>query len=213
MDKYREQMEVTEEEENADNPDPPEWDGSEAELVADDDAPEYEEQQTGFKLCYTLREQEVLSCLKTTDLCKTSGKRAVVETVLLTILFVTFLVSFFFRGYQVDSLVFAVICALLMGVIWIVPKQGLKNRARQLAGAKEISVEIYPDSIDIGEGEGAWSIPLDGTAMLEKQERQMVVHAGKNMLILPFRAIEPAVLPEIQAMIVAGTSRYQDGDD
>ena len=56
-----------------------EWDGSEAELVLDDDAADYEEPQTGVKLSYTLREEEVFHALGKSGFSKTLGRRAAAE--------------------------------------------------------------------------------------------------------------------------------------
>ena len=190
---------------------PVEWDGSEAELVADDDAAEYEETQTGIRLSYILRREEILDCLKTADFCKTSGKRAKLETVILVILTLVFLGTYAYRTFvqhqdDVNSLIFAGVCVLVMAVVWIVPAIGLRAQAKRLANGKEVDLEIYPDIIEIGKGDGYWEIPLDGTSLCTQRNNLIILTTpdGK-MLILPLRSVEPNVLPEVQAMIVAGT--------
>mgnify|MGYP001375491346 CR=1 FL=1 len=188
------------------------WDGSEAEFVEDEDAAEYEEQQTGIKLSYQLRTEEVFSCLKRSGFCKTSGRRAVVETILLCAVGILFFVSFFFLSGGYNSLTLGILSFLLIGVIWLVPRQGMKMRARALADGKNIHVSIYPDEVVIGEGAGAWEIPLDGTSEIEEFDNMLVLFAkGDRMLCIPLRSIEPAVLPEVEAMLFAG-SRPKEED-
>ena len=181
------------------------WDGSEAELVADDDAAEYEDQNTGIKLSYILTQDEIFSCLKESGICKTTGRRAVVESIILGALFLLFGCSYF-MGHDKNALVFAAISLLLIPIIWLVPYFGIKKRARELADGKEIEIEIYPDVIEIGNGEGYWEIPLDGTCECAQFSNLFVFYpSGNRMLVLPLRCIEPAVIPEIHAMILAGT--------
>lgn len=221
MDEYRRSMEH--EEAESDNPEPPErqgeqtpedeteepikWDGSEAELVADD-AAEYEEQQTGIKLSYILRQNEIVEGLKKSGFCKTTGKRAIIESVILAASAVLFLFTYFMKN-DARSLPISIICVLLIAVIWIVPQQGMKNRAKQLADGKEIHMEIYPDSIVTGEGEDRQEIPLDGSCEFEQHRNLYLIYYKNQTVILPLRSVEPAVMPEIQAMIISGTTPKQ----
>ena len=217
MDEYQKSMQNQDDAES-DNPEPPErqgeqtpeeieesieWDGSEAELVADD-AAEYEEQQTGIKLSYILRQEEILESLKQSGFCKTTGTRAVAEIVILAILTVVFIVTYILQK-DTNSLVFGVISLLLIAIIWIVPQQGMKRRAKELVDGKEIHMEIYPDSIVMGEGEGRWEIPLDGTAECEQANNLLLISFESRTIILPLRCVEPSVLSEVQAMIISGT--------
>ena len=60
-------------ENNRNNDENPDWDGSESELVADDDAEEYEIPETGIKSTYSLTENEMYKCLYHSRLYKTKG--------------------------------------------------------------------------------------------------------------------------------------------
>ena len=222
MDEYRRSMEHNEEAES-DNPEPPErqgeqspedeteesikWDGSEAELVADE-AAEYEEQQTGIKLSYILRQNEIVEGLKKSGFCKTIGARAVIESMILAAAAVVFLVTYFMKN-DARSLPISIICVLFIAVIWIVPQQGMKRRAKELADGKEIHMEIYPDSMVIGEGENRWELPLDGNCECEQYKNLFMIYYKEHTIILPLRTVEPAVLPEVQAMIISGTTPKQ----
>ena len=61
-----EQLEQAQEEEYT-----PDWDGTDAEFVEDEDAAEYEEQYAGIKLSYTLNREEAMACLKRAHIYKT----------------------------------------------------------------------------------------------------------------------------------------------
>ena len=50
--------------ENEDDENKSNWDGSESEFVEDDEATEYEEQQTGVKINYALSKDEIFKCIK-----------------------------------------------------------------------------------------------------------------------------------------------------
>lgn len=184
-----------------------EWDGSEAEFVADEDAEEFEEQNTGIRLSYSVREKEALQCLLHTGPCRTTGRRAIVETAILGVLAVLFLVQYIVYTKQ-DMLFFAGISLLVIAVIWIVPRFALKKRAHEIAQDSEVHLQIYPDVIEVyGKGrECLWEIPLNNTCMCRRIGNLLWIHKpGGKSLLLPLRCVEPALLPEIQAMIFSGT--------
>lgn len=194
------QEEQAQEEENS-----PDWDGSEAEFVPDEDAAVYEEQYTGIGLTYTLRHEEVLSCLKRGGICKTTGVRAWAETGLMAVMAVMFFASFFLYGNGYNILL-GVACLVVIAAIWLVPHLGMKRQAKEIADGKEIHVEVYPDTVEVGRKEHQWEIPLDGTSSLEEYDDMMVLTTPKKqMLAIPLRSVEPSVLPDVQAMLMAGT--------
>ena len=52
---------------------------------------------------------------------------------------------------------------------------------------------------------GQWEIPLDGTSSFEEFDDLMVLFTPKNaILAMPMRAMEPAVIADIQGMLIAG---------
>lgn len=210
MDGNRRQMTRDLRADGAENGEPPQWDGSEAELVADEDAAEYEEQHTGIKLSYVLTRQEIYEALRRSGVFKHAGKRAVAESVFLFAFSLIFFFSGLTQGRQGENLLrLSVICLLLIGVLWFVPWRGLNARAKDLADGKKISLEIFPDALQIGRGDGYWEIPLDGSARLALLPRLMVLHFEDKLLIIPLRSVEPAVLPEVHAMLVSGTEKYE----
>lgn len=188
----------------------PVWDGSEAEFVPDEDAQIYEQQNPGIGLNYVLRQEEAYTCLKRGRYTKTTGVRAGVEAGVTGLMAVLFGVSYFLYGNTVN-LVMAALCLVLCAVVVLVPHLGMKSRARQIANGRELHVEVYPDTVMIGRGDGQWEIPLDGTSCLEEFEEMLLLTTPKNkMLAIPLRSIEPAVLPDVQAMLVAGTQPSEE---
>ncbi len=190
------------------NEDNPEWDGSEAELVADDDAEEYEIPETGIRLSYVMTRKEMYECIQHTGLFKTRGKRAVLESVVFGLASVGFWMAYFLRDgeWKNMNLFFAIFCLVMILLIWLVPFLHIRSLSRNAADGKTIHAEIYPDHIDIGEGSGAWSIDLDGNCELSEFENIFMISLsdGRNFAI-PERVLEPEVYNEVQAILVAGT--------
>jgi hypothetical protein len=180
-----------------------EWDGSEAELVADDDAAEYEEQNTGIALKYTLRRDEIFRVLMKTQYTQAR----IVLSVIAALLGIVMAVVFFVRaaGGHSEVVPLGITCLVVVFLIIPSPVFGIRNSAKKSADGNEIRMEIYPDHIEMGGTRNSWEIPLDGTAECRALQELIVLYIGNHMVILPLRCVEPAVLPEVQAMIFAGT--------
>ncbi|HEX3025988.1 MAG TPA: hypothetical protein VHR42_01990 [Clostridia bacterium] len=191
--------------ENEDTEEPIEWDGSEAELVADEDAAEYEEQNTGIQLKYVLKSQEIFRVLFKTQM---TPKRTAL-TVTAALLGVALGVYFLIRTVNGDHIAGSpgAICLILAGIILASPVLHIRSQAKNSENGKEIRMKIYPDHIQMGRGEGGWEIPLDGTVVRNVLKGLIFFYIdGNRLVILPLRCVEPSVLPEVQAMIFAGTS-------
>ncbi|HIU31341.1 MAG TPA: hypothetical protein IAB66_04175 [Candidatus Caccousia avistercoris] len=193
---------------------PIQWDGSEAELVVDDDAASYEELQTGIKLSYTLRKEEVFAALEKSGFSKTMGRRALVQCIVLALLAVWFFFYYSQAGGTLN-LFFGVVALAALAAAALVPYFGRKHRARQICEnprLANIDMEIYADAVQIGSGDGEWEIPLDGSCLRVEYKNMILLFPAKkkHMVILPLRCVEPGVLPEVQAMLVSGTHRESD---
>ena len=191
----------------------PEWDGSEAELVADDDAEEYEIPETGIKLSYSLTREEIYNCLRHSRMYKTKGMRAVFETVIFALASVAFFMAYFLskNEYNGYNLFFAIFCLCMIAVIWIVPFVHLKSMAKIMADGKLIEVEIYPDHLDIGRDFGAWSIELDGSAEIAEFDNIFMIFTPKGQsFAIPERIIEPELYYEIKAILFSGTKPEEE---
>ena len=191
-----------------DNEENPEWDGSEAEYVSDDDAEEYEIPETGIRLSYVLTQEEMFRCLYHSDIIKTKGARAVLQSIILGIAAVLFFVVFFTSKSQYSSfnLFFGIISLVMIAVIWIFPRLYLKSMAKTLADGNTIEAERYPTHIDIGREDGQWSIELDGTSKAEEFDNIIMIFTEKDRAFaIPERVMEPDVINEIRAILLSGT--------
>ena len=190
------------------NEDNPEWDGSEAELVSDDEAEEYEIPETGIRISYVMTEDEMYRCLYHSNLIKTKGKRAVTQSVILGLASVIFFYVYFTSKSQFNeyNLFFGIFCVIMIGVIWIVPHLYLKSMAKSLADGKNIEAEIYPTHIDIGKDDGEWKIELDGTAEIAEFDNIFMIYTEKDRAFaIPERVIEPELYNEVRAILLSGT--------
>ena len=182
------------------------WDGSESEFVEDDEAAVYEEKYPGIKLNYELKTDEIFNCLKNFSEYKRKNKKVIIETVLLSIVFIGFLLSGLLKN-DISGYIFSVISVLLIAVIWIVPNLIIKSHAKELSRLGNTYVEIYPDEIIIGNNGIEKNIALNGNSMFAVTDDLYVIIPPKgNMVIIPIRAIEPDFLPDVEAMLMAGTS-------
>lgn len=182
-----------------------EWDGSEAELVADEDAAEYEEQNTGIQLKFTLRQGEIYAALVKMQYTQ----RRIALTAAAAVLGIFSAVLSFLnysRLQEGQMLVFGVVCLVLVVLILWIPAARNRMRAKSLASGKEILMTVYPDHVEMGRGETGWEFQLDGSCGRDVVRDLLLLYIdGENTVILPLRCIEPAVLPEVQAMLYAGT--------
>lgn len=195
--------------ENTDE-DNPVWDGTESEFIEDDDAAAYEEKYTGIKLNYVLKANEIFSCLKNFSEYKQKRKKVIVQTIILILLIISFFVSFF-KHEETSSIVLGSLCIIMLAVIWVVPDLIIRNHAKQLARGDNICVEIFPDEIVIGNDKSEKTILLDGTCKYVEFNNMFIIFPPKEgMVIIPIRAVEPDFLPDVEAMLLAGTLPYQE---
>ena len=190
------------------NDENPEWDGSEAELVSDDDAEEYEIPETGIKLSYSLSRDEMYKCLYHSRLYKTKGVRAVAQSVTFGLASIAFFLAYFLTRseYREYNLFFGVFCLFMIAVIWIVPHMHLKSMAKLLADGKTMEAEIYPTHVDIGREDGQWTIELDGSATIEEFDNIIMIYNKKDRAFaIPERVIEPEIFNEVRAILLSGT--------
>ena len=157
-----------------------------------------------------LTEEEIRTCMRGTQFGKRRKRRMRIELVVFSALLLGFLV-FFFLKRNPDNLFFATVCAAMIFIMIFLPDIRIKQDAKRNANGKEICMEIYPHKIEMGRGENQWEIPLDGSCKSAIYQKNIVVYfKGDDMVILPMRCVEPSVLPEVRAMIQAGTQPRED---
>ncbi|MFU0832016.1 MAG: YcxB domain-containing protein [Oscillospiraceae bacterium] len=175
---------------------------------------EFEEQQTGIELSYVLKEDEIYECLKRSSYLHMNKKTSILVMVGLFVLAIAFLVLGI-TTYRRLFYFYAASFATLIIVLGVFPYQSNKAKARASADGHTIRMTIYPDHIQVGRGVKRWDIPMDGTVEYAQIENLLVLYVaekddpkrkmGQKMVIIPMRCIKPRILPDVQAIIIAGT--------
>lgn len=182
-----------------------EWDGSEAEIVIDDDAEEYEGNVTGIKLKYSLEDDEVYDSIKHSGMYQRSRKLQRNHTIVQAILILFFLIFSIVTGKSFYALISLIPIISIIG-IWVLPSLSMKRMSKELFLDKDFSVEIFPDHIDVDFDGINHEIALDGSYYYQEHGDIMIISSKKgSTLMIPVRCVEPEFLPDVQAMIVAGT--------
>lgn len=159
-------------------------------------------------ISFSLTVDEAYICLKNAGIFKTSGKRAVLYTVLMAIAAAGFFISYIF-GQNYNWLIFAVICLLVIAAIWIVPYVQLRRLAKENAKGTVIRAKVQEDMIEIIGENSAWEIPLNQTARFSQKGSLMILHTENGQLFaIPERAVPTGKLTIIKRMIKKGTVPY-----
>ena len=171
-----------------------------------------EERQFLEEISYSLTQQEAYLCLEKAGIFKTSGRRAVVYTVLMIIAAAGFFISFLV-GQNVNWLVFAIVSLLIIAVIWLVPYFQLKRLAKENAKGNVIKAKITEEKIVITGNDSSWKIPLDQTSRLSQGDGLLVFHTqNKQLFVIPQRAIHPENLQKVQRLVQKGTRPYRGSE-
>lgn len=159
-------------------------------------------------ISFSLTVDEAYICLKNAGIFKTSGKRAVLYTVLMAIAAAGFFISYIF-GQNYNWLIFAVICLLVIAAIWIVPFVQLRRLAKENAKGTVIRAKVREDMIEIIGENSAWEIPLNQTARFSQKGSLLILHTENGQLFaIPERAVPESKLTIIKRIMKKGTVPY-----
>ena len=185
------------------------WDGCPHAEIVSDDAEEFEEQQTGVQLSYTLKEQEIYDFLNSAEAREKSKKKDLTDIFCIILLFALYIFNCEYSK-RFDLPMFCLIAAVSVVLSYYLrrvrPRMKSRADAEVIAG-EAVQMTVYPDYILLGEQE----IPLDGTWERVVTESMIALFPQKKdeyterRIFLPLRCMEPAILPEVQAMLFAGT--------
>ena len=188
------------------------WDGSETEMVADDDAEEFEETKTAVKIGYTLTQEEISRALHQIGMPQ---KRSAVLTALAVLSFLAAAADFTVFGMRgmAAAVIFGAIFAALGVCILVVPWLFIRKHAKRESDRQGYILKIYPDMIE-GEHAGRnFKIPLDGTVACKFYQGLVILHCQQTgnvqesgVLIFPLRSVEPSVLADVEAILRSGTA-------
>jgi len=182
---------------------PPQSDFQESKLVPDE-SEAYEEQQTGIELSYVLKEEEIYECLKYSSRLGANQRGFFLATIGPAALALLFLAAGAFT-YRSTYYFCAVLCVAFILLFFVFSNRKNITRARMAADGHPVRMAIYPDRIEVDRKDGLWKIPMDGGAEFAQIKDLFVLYVEENVLMIPKRCIKPQILPDVQAMIVAGT--------
>ncbi len=187
------------------------------ELVPDD-AEAYEEQHTGIRISFCPKEEEAYECLKKVVRTLERGRKSTMRTASFTLFAVAFAAAGVHSG-EWWFYAFAAACVAAAAYTAASPNRTYRRLAREYSGGGTIRIRVYPDRIQIARNGKAREIPLNGTsecAQIGDALALFVPQKGprsageiyRPVLILPLRCVDPGALPEVQAMILAGTRPF-----
>ncbi|MDR1628148.1 MAG: hypothetical protein LBR79_05185 [Oscillospiraceae bacterium] len=181
------------------------WDGSESELIFDEDTETYEDNMTGIKLSYKLGKEDIYEFIKNSAPYEKKKTEKNKHTALQAVMFIMLIVLAVITRNNLYT--FVSLIPFLTGVsLWIIPHLSMKNLVNSIYDGREYAVEIFPNKIEVLHAGLTKEFPLDESGKCEiiTDKLILVYSKAKEPLIIPIRAIKPDCLPDIQAMIVAG---------
>lgn len=180
------------------------WEGEEAEIVADDDAEDYEDEETGIKIKYKLNSKEIKSFITHAESYKTNKKAQKKHTIVQGFI----LMAMLFVGIITQNIYYFYLCLLPLlsfFIIWASLLLNVRRISKKVFLNKELTLEIFPDKILICRGKIEQEIALDGSCDYEEYDNLITISSFSGTgVVIPIRAIEPEFRAEVQAMILAG---------
>ena len=157
-------------------------------------------------LFYTLTEDELYTALKKSGLYKGTGKKMIIEDVLLVIFAVYFVFSFV-TDHNVFMLIMAIISVIFMEILTLAPYLSMKKQAKLLANGKPIKMHLLPQKMVMDDGEKKWDIKLNESSSCRIIDDKLitVITPDKQLVIIPVRAIPREISYEVQSRIFDGT--------
>lgn len=152
------------------------------------------------EISYSLTYNEAYHCLKNAGLYKTSGKRAIVYTVLMVIAALGFLISYIVKN-DINWLIFSGVSIAVIVVIWLVPAIQLKKLAKINSDGKIIKARIYRDKILINTNDEKWEISLDTKNRLKIYDDIYIFYTGEKgqIFVIPTRVLNEEIIKVIKS--------------
>lgn len=175
---------------------------SESELTLDSNEP------AGIKIKYQATLDEVYNCIETRSKNKGRGKAQIRYTIIHGIL-ISLLI---FAASAVHNQVYyalSLIPIFSIILMWILPSAVNMSTAKKTAAKGRLCVDVFRESILV-KSDGAYrEIKLNGTSLYEEVGDTMIITPPEgDELMIPERVIDPEYLPDVQAMISAGTRPF-----
>lgn len=162
---------------------------------------------SSIDLFYTLEEQEAYIGLKKSGLYKNTGKRALIENIVLAVFALFFFYGQFTNGDGWFNLVMGIVCVVFIIILNVVPVIDMKKQAKISSSGKELKMHLTLNKITMSDGKNTWSIPLDGTSkykLVDNDKLILIKTPDRQLVVLPTRAIPREMTVEIQSRIFGG---------
>ena len=153
-----------------------------------------------YDISYTLSDSEIYEGLKNSGFYKTSGKRALFETVILLVLFGVFAVSYVMNRNTFDIVMAAISLAVIV-LIAIVPKMSMKKQVNQ--AERDVKMRIYQDEIMLYAQSGTvQKINLSETSVKKlKSGLILLIITGGGLLLIPESKLKEQDRDEVIALL------------
>lgn len=179
---------------------------ADSQIVVDDESEDYEHENTGIKIKYTLKPDEVENFIRQSEGFAKNRKEQKRHTAMQIVILVIMLVLGFLSTNKYYMLL-ALFPIVSLAFIWLAPYLGVKRLVRDILEQSDYSVEVFPDKIEVTSGNIEREISLDGSCEYSEFENMIFIFSEKGLdLIIPLRAVEEELKADVQAMIVAGTN-------
>lgn len=179
---------------------------ADSQIVIDDESEDYEHENTGIKIKYTLKPAEVENFIRQSEGFAKNRKEQKRHTAMQIVILVIMLVLGFLSTNKYYMLL-ALFPIVSLAFIWLAPYLGVKRLVRDILEQSDYSVEVFPDKIEVTSGNIEREISLDGSCEYSEFENMIFIFSEKGLdLIIPLRAVEEELKADVQAMIVAGTN-------
>ncbi len=165
---------------------------------------------SSIDLIYTLEEQEALTAMKKSGLYKGTGKKALIENIILAVFAVIFFYSHFTQKNGWFNLIMAILCVVFLVVLNLIPYLSMKKMARESSKGTELKMHLTVAKITMSDGKNSWSIPLDGTSkykLVDNDKLILIITPSRQLVVLPVRAIPRELTVEIQSRIFGGMTQ------
>lgn len=157
------------------------------------------------ELSYHLSAEDYYTCLKSGKVFRHSGVRAWIETGILTAIGTGYLISYLFYEKAGMSLFLFLVCAVFIGVLWLLPEYSMRSTAKKQGVNKKFVAQVRSDRVIIGQGDGKWELPLDKTSYFWETEALFVLEDDRqNMTALPKAVMDPETEEAVRIALMRG---------